>query len=123
MSSISIYSSTSREGEQAVSVQRPTRHSRPYWRRVFVDNPLHCYQTTTKKNIRKTQKPEQSRLPEQETLKKQLIIHSHHYSALTLLVGRQEMNPACKKWGDGGRWALVSPDGVALSRLVGVCLC
>jgi len=25
------------------------------------------------------------------------------YSALTLLVGRQEGHPACKKWGDGGR--------------------
>jgi len=25
--------------------------------------------------------------------------------------------------GDGGRWALVSPDGVVPIRLVGVCLC
>ena len=24
------------------------------------------------------------------------------FSALTLLVGRQEGHPACKKWGDGG---------------------
>ena len=36
------------------------------------------------------------------------------------MVGRQEGHPACKKWGDGGRWALVSPDGVAPSWLVGV---
>jgi len=38
---------------------------------------------------------------------------------LTLLVGRQEGHPACKKWG-WWRWALVSPDGVAPSRMVGV---
>ena len=42
------------------------------------------------------------------------------FSALRLLLRRQEGHPACKKWGDGGRWALVSPDGVAPSRLVGV---
>jgi len=39
---------------------------------------------------------------------------------LTLLAGRQEGHPACKKiWGDGGggRWF---PDGVAPSRMVGV---
>ena len=41
------------------------------------------------------------------------------FSALTLLVGRQEGHPACKKWG-WWRWALVSPGGVALSRMVGV---
>jgi len=34
--------------------------------------------------------------------------------ALTLLVGRQEGHPACKKWGDGGGWALVSPDYITL---------
>jgi len=38
---------------------------------------------------------------------------------LTLLVGRQEGNPACKKMG-WWRWALVSPDGVAPNRMVGV---
>jgi len=39
------------------------------------------------------------------------------YSALTLLVGRQEGHPACKKMG-WWRWALVSPDGVVPSRMV-----
>jgi len=40
------------------------------------------------------------------------------FSALTLLVGRQERHPACIKiwW----RWALVSPDGVAPIQMVGV---
>jgi len=41
------------------------------------------------------------------------------FSALTLLVGQQEGHPACKKirwW----RWALVSPDEVVPSRMVGV---
>jgi len=38
---------------------------------------------------------------------------------LTLLVGRQEGHPACKN-GDGGRWALVSPDRVAPSQMIGV---
>jgi len=36
---------------------------------------------------------------------------------------RQEGHPACKKiWGDGvgGQWALVSSNGVAPSRMVGV---
>jgi len=42
------------------------------------------------------------------------------FSALTLLVGRQEGHPACKKMGGWQRWALVSPDGVAPSRTVGV---
>jgi len=43
------------------------------------------------------------------------------FSALTLLVGRQEGHPACKKiWWEWWRWALVSPDGVAPSRMVGV---
>jgi len=43
------------------------------------------------------------------------------FSALTLLVGRQEGHPARKKWGDGGggHW-LVSPAGVAPSRMVSV---
>jgi len=35
------------------------------------------------------------------------------------LVGRQEGHQACKKWG-WWRWALLSPDGVAPSRMVGV---
>jgi len=36
------------------------------------------------------------------------------FSALTLLVGRQEGHPACKKeWGGWWRWELVSLDGVA----------
>ena len=43
------------------------------------------------------------------------------FSALTLLVGRQEGHPACKKYGGWWRWALVSPDGVAPSRMVSVC--
>jgi len=43
------------------------------------------------------------------------------FSALTLLVGRQEGHPTCKKNGRWWRWALVSPDGVAPSRMVGVC--
>ena len=43
------------------------------------------------------------------------------FSALTLLVGRQEGHPACKKeLGGWWRWALVSPDGVAPSRMAGV---
>ena len=40
------------------------------------------------------------------------------FSALTLLVGRQEGHPACKKMGGWWRWALVSPDGVAPSRMI-----
>jgi len=40
------------------------------------------------------------------------------FSALTLLVRRQEGHPACKKWGGWWRWALVSPDGVAPRRMV-----
>ena len=40
------------------------------------------------------------------------------FSALTLLVGRQEGHPACKKVGRWWRWELVSPDGVAPSRMV-----
>jgi len=41
------------------------------------------------------------------------------FSALTLLVGRQEGHPACKN-GGWWRWALVSLDGVAPSRMVDV---
>jgi len=36
------------------------------------------------------------------------------------LVGWQEGHPACKKIGGWQRWALVGPDGVAPSRMVGV---
>jgi len=36
------------------------------------------------------------------------------------LVGRQEGHLACKKMGGWWRWALVSPDGVLPSRMVGV---
>jgi len=39
---------------------------------------------------------------------------------LILLVGRQEGHPARKKYGGWWRWALVSPDGVAPSRIVSV---
>ena len=43
------------------------------------------------------------------------------FSALTLLVGRQEGHPACKKMGGWWRrWALVSPDGLAPSWMVGM---
>jgi len=42
------------------------------------------------------------------------------FSALTLLVGRQEGHPACKKMRGWWRWALVSPDGVAPSQMVDV---
>jgi len=35
------------------------------------------------------------------------------FSALTLLVGRQEQHPARKNMGGWWKWALVSPDGVA----------
>jgi len=41
------------------------------------------------------------------------------FSALTLLVGRQEGHPACKKRGMM-EWALRSLDGVAPSQMVGV---
>jgi len=47
----------------------------------------------------------------------------HAFSALTMLVERQERHPACKKYGGWRRWALVSPDGVAPSRMVGVSAC
>ena len=48
-----------------------------------------------------------------------VIVMTCALSALTLLVGRQEGHPACKKWG-WWRWALVSPDGMAPIRMVGV---
>jgi len=49
---------------------------------------------------------------------------SNAFSALTLLVGRQEGHPACKKHGGGWwRWALISPDGVAPSQMVAVSAC
>jgi len=41
-------------------------------------------------------------------------------SALTLLVGWQEGHPACKKMWGWWMSALVSPDGVAPSRMVSV---
>jgi len=41
------------------------------------------------------------------------------FSALMLLVGRQEGHMACKN-GGWWRWALVSPDAVAPSRMVSV---
>jgi len=41
------------------------------------------------------------------------------FSALTLLVGQHEWHLVCKKW-RWWRWALVSPDGVVPSRMVGV---
>jgi len=44
------------------------------------------------------------------------------FSALTLLVGRQEGHPD-RKNGGWWRWALVSPDGVAPSRMVGESAC
>jgi len=40
------------------------------------------------------------------------------FSALTLLVGRQEGHLACKKHGGWWTWALISPDGVATSWMV-----
>ena len=43
------------------------------------------------------------------------------FSALTLLVGRQEGHLARKKYGVWWMWALVSPDGVAPSRM-SMCL-
>jgi len=42
------------------------------------------------------------------------------FSALMLLVGRQEVHPACKKpWGGCGNGGAVSPVGVAPTRTVG----
>jgi len=42
------------------------------------------------------------------------------FSALTLLVGRQEGHAAHKNMGGWWRWALVSPDEVAPSQMVSV---
>jgi len=47
-----------------------------------------------------------------------LTVDLFAFSALTLLVGQQQGHPACKKWEEWWRWALVSPDGVAPSRMV-----
>ena len=47
------------------------------------------------------------------------LIEGFAFSALTLLVGRQEGRPVCKIWG-WWKWPLVSPDGVAPSRMVSV---
>jgi len=57
-----------------------------------------------------------------------VIVHilSYAFSALTPLVEWQEGHLACKKiikYGGWWRWALVSLDGVAPSRMVSVCLC
>jgi len=49
-----------------------------------------------------------------------LITSTFVFSALTLFVGRPEGHPACKIMGGWWRWALVSPDGVAPSRMVSV---
>ena len=48
------------------------------------------------------------------------MVNVSAFSALTLLVGRQEGHSACKKYGGWYRWALDSPDGVAPSRMIGV---
>ena len=45
------------------------------------------------------------------------------FNALILLVGRQEGYLACKEMGGWWRWALLGPDGVAPSRIVGVSNC
>jgi len=50
----------------------------------------------------------------------QLLIDFPLLFALTLLVGWQEGHPVCKKYGGWWRWSLVSPDGVAPNRMVGV---
>jgi len=48
-----------------------------------------------------------------------IYIHSA-FGGLTLLVGQHDRHPACKNMGRWWRWALVSPDGVAPIRMVGV---
>ena len=45
------------------------------------------------------------------------------FSALMLLVGRQEGHPACKKMEGWWRWAVVSLVGVAPSQMVGESAC
>jgi len=54
-----------------------------------------------------------------------IIFHLYEFafSALALLVGRQEGHPACKKHGGWWRWALVSLGGVAPSRIIDVSAC
>jgi len=42
------------------------------------------------------------------------------FSALPQLVGRQEGHPACKKMEGWWKWALVNPDVVVPSQMVGV---
>jgi len=49
-----------------------------------------------------------------------VVLGRRAFNAMTLLVGRQEGHLACKKMGGWWRWALVSPDGVARSQMVGV---
>jgi len=49
-----------------------------------------------------------------------LFLQAVAFSALILLVGRQEGHPACKKYREMVKVALVSPGGVAPSRMVGV---
>jgi len=48
----------------------------------------------------------------------QHMLSSFAFSALTLVIGWQEGHLACKEYGGWWRWALVSPDGVAPSRMV-----
>jgi len=49
-----------------------------------------------------------------------MCIARSRFSALTLLVGRQEGYSACKKYEGWWRWALVGPDGVSPRRMIGV---
>jgi len=49
-----------------------------------------------------------------------IVFCTFAFSALTLLVGRQEGHPAFKKMGALWRWALGSLDGVAPSWMVSV---
>jgi len=49
-----------------------------------------------------------------------MIFDDGSFSALMLLVGQQEGHLACKKYGGWWMCALVSPDGVAPSWMVGV---
>jgi len=49
-----------------------------------------------------------------------LLLSLVAFSALTPLAGRQEGHPACKRMVGWWRWALVSPDGVAPSQMVGM---
>jgi len=49
-----------------------------------------------------------------------LLLSLVAFSALAPLVGRQKGHPACKRMVGWWRWALVSPDGVAPSQMVGM---